>query len=83
MISGTYGQEVGVYYDASEMYAMRVGAGLAEGNWRPGGRHPTRRSNGRTKTANEAISDVATRIVIYISGPFPMHSSQNQHHPQW
>ena len=34
MISGTYGQEVGVYYDASEMCAIWVGAaGLAEANW--------------------------------------------------
>ena len=54
MISGTCGQEVGVYYDVSEMYAVRVGAaGLAEA--KPGTRRSTRRgqANEEMKTANE------------------------------
>lgn len=47
MISGTCGQEVGVYYDASEMYAARVGAaGSAEANRGPGGRRDEAKQRG-------------------------------------
>ncbi len=44
MISGTCGQEVGVYYDASEMYA--AAAGLAEANRGPGGRRDEAKQRG-------------------------------------
>lgn len=45
MISGTTGQEVGVYCDASEKCATQGGAaGLAEGNRELGARHQRERA---------------------------------------